>query len=184
MEFVEPIKGLRTIRRIKNYLRVRSARDYCLFTLGINVALRISDLLSLRVKDVENKEFFYIRESKTNNAIKVAIPINAQEAVSFYLDKTDLSLNDFLFPGKFRGRPLTRQAVHLLIKQWTEANEIEGNFSTHSLRKTWARSAIYDFNIPITDVSHKLGHSSVAVTKLYLGITQSEINKVEMIVNL
>ena len=52
MEFVQPIRDLKKIETIKKLLRQQNLRDYCLFVVGINSGLRISDLLKLRVSDV------------------------------------------------------------------------------------------------------------------------------------
>jgi integrase len=51
MNFVEPIRDRKKITQIKNQLRgQRRYRDLLLFVVGINTALRISDLLALRVE--------------------------------------------------------------------------------------------------------------------------------------
>ena len=52
---VNPIKNLKDIEKIKRYLlKMDNKRNYCLFVVGINVGLRISDLLSLKLNDVFN----------------------------------------------------------------------------------------------------------------------------------
>ena len=57
MEFVEPIRDVRKIAQIKNTLRgANKIRDLLLFELGINSALRISDLLKVQVQDLFDKE--------------------------------------------------------------------------------------------------------------------------------
>ena len=54
MEFVQPIRDKKQIEAIKRHLKGNEygLRDLCLFTLGINSGLRISDLLKLKVGDV------------------------------------------------------------------------------------------------------------------------------------
>ena len=52
MKAVDPIKDVQKIREIKQKLRATNSRDYLLFTMGINLALRASDLLALKVGDV------------------------------------------------------------------------------------------------------------------------------------
>jgi integrase len=50
MNFVEPIRDRKKIAQIKNLLRGQGRfRDLLLFTVGVNTALRISDLLQLRI---------------------------------------------------------------------------------------------------------------------------------------
>ena len=57
MELVEPIRDIRKIEKMKKYLKAKSLRDYCLFTVGINSGLRVSDLLNLRVGALVNKNW-------------------------------------------------------------------------------------------------------------------------------
>ena len=52
MEHVEPIRDRKKINAMKKYLKGNRTRDWCLFVLGINSGLRISDLLRLTVGDV------------------------------------------------------------------------------------------------------------------------------------
>ncbi|WP_348520928.1 hypothetical protein [Alicyclobacillus fastidiosus] len=56
MEFVEPIRDKRKIEAMKLVLRGSNLRDYCLFVLGINSGLRVSDLLRLNIEDVLNEK--------------------------------------------------------------------------------------------------------------------------------
>ena len=65
MKFVEPIRKLSDIEKIKQKLRAHP-RDLLLFEFGINTGLRISDILKLKVKDVKNKKHITIVEQKTH----------------------------------------------------------------------------------------------------------------------
>ena len=79
MNTVEPIREIQKILAIKRILKEQSnPRDYLLFTMGINFALRINDLLSLKVKDVLDKkgeiiEYLHLREQKTKKEKKIKI---------------------------------------------------------------------------------------------------------------
>ena len=55
MGTVEPIREIKDIKRIEKYLAKQSEQNLLLFTLGINCGLRISDILSLNIEDVRNK---------------------------------------------------------------------------------------------------------------------------------
>ena len=54
MEYVQPIRDLEKIEEIKSILKEEGTRNLLLFCLGINTALRISDLLRFKVGDVRN----------------------------------------------------------------------------------------------------------------------------------
>ena len=76
MNFVEPIRDRKKIAQIKNQLRgQRRSRDLLLFVVGINTALRISDLLELQVgyflDDHQHiKPRFWIKEQKRGQNLK------------------------------------------------------------------------------------------------------------------
>jgi len=156
MNPVEPIRDTSKLANIKRNLR-KQPRNYCLFTLGINTALRVGDLLALKVKDVTEggkvKEFITLREQKTGKDKRVKLNRSATEAIEFYLSKVNLKPGDFLFPGRT---------------------------STQAITRYQARQA----GIPLELIQAKLGHASPAVTRRYIGITADEIEHVENHVNL
>ncbi len=51
---------------------------------------------------------------------------------------------------------------------------LKGNFGNHTLRKTWGYQARMNA-VPMEIIQHKLNHSSITVTKRYIGITNDEI---------
>ena len=60
---VDPIRDEQKIQTMKSYLKGKNLRDHALFVVGINIALRITDLLALTWADVvdENGKFKEIR---------------------------------------------------------------------------------------------------------------------------
>ena len=65
---VQPIRDYNQIIDMKWSLkRFCGERDYILFLLGINTGLRVSDLLSLKIKDVKKKKKVVIQEGKTES---------------------------------------------------------------------------------------------------------------------
>jgi integrase len=191
MNSVEPIKSTQKVFAIKQYIlgdqyseRYR-ARDYLLFIFGINSALRISDLLSLKVKDVLNsqgeiKEYLKIRTRKTKKELAILINESIKKALENYFEKEKFpDPNDYLFKTH-TGQRLDRIRAWTLVKRWIKAVGLEPeNYGTHTLRKTWGYHSRKNFGIPIELISEKLGHRSNAVTKRYIGISQEEINNIE-----
>ena len=73
MNIVQPIKKIEDIQKIKKYL-AKKPRNALLFSFGINTGLRISDILSLDVGEVKDKDYIEIGEKKTNKYKK--FPLN------------------------------------------------------------------------------------------------------------
>ncbi len=90
MNFVEPIRDRKKIAQIKNLLRgQRRFRDLLLFAVGINTALRISDLLQLRIGDFLDDEGrirrrFWLKEQKRGKRHEVVINESIHAAFDEY----------------------------------------------------------------------------------------------------
>ena len=186
MNSVEPIRDPRKIVAIKNMLKGQDhPRDYLLFTLGINFALRIGDLLRLRVKDVLDeqgkiRDHIYLREAKTGREKRIKLNRPAREALEYYFSKVrPLDPDEPLFKAHRSGKPLDRTMVYKLISQWCkDVGLTQVRCGTHTLRKTWGYQARKQ-GIPIELIQAKLGHRSPAVTRRYIGITDEEIGEIE-----
>lgn len=70
MNTVQPIREREKINEMKHYLKQRSDRDHLLFVMGINLGLRISDLLRLIAAGVA-KDFHTLKEHKTGKTRRV-----------------------------------------------------------------------------------------------------------------
>lgn len=185
MTTVEPIRDAKKIVAIKEILKNgKYPRDYLLFTLGINVALRVSDLLALRVKDILDRqgnivEALHIREQKTNRQTKIILNRTAKEALEYYFNKAGVKDGDeWLFRSLRSSGPLDRIRANTLVNRWCEDVGLQGKFGTHTLRKTWGYRA-RKLGVPIELIQEKLGHRSPAITKRYIGITQEEVSNIE-----
>ena len=55
MRYVQPIRDMDQVQEFMDYLDETNKRNFIMFMLGINLGLRISDVLELRVRDVRNK---------------------------------------------------------------------------------------------------------------------------------
>lgn len=187
MNTVEPIRDRIKINAIRNNLKLeKNPRNYLLFVMGINSALRISDLLKLKIKDVIDnrgniKESIYIRQKKTGKEIAPLINDSMREAIKYYLERIgNWGFEDYLFKSKRNpNRALERVMAWYLINKWcADVGLDNGRIGTHSLRKTWgyhARKA----GIDLETIMIKLGQKSISSTKAYIGISQEEIGAVE-----
>lgn len=183
MNSVDAIKNKKDIDTLKRYLRgKKNLRDYVLFVCGINLGLRIGDLLSLKVGDIHNKERLTIRQQKTSKIANLVISDTVKKAVSEYINVANLKEEDFLFKSRTGDKPITRSQAHRVLSEAATACKIK-NISCHSLRKTFGFQ-LYSQGVDLTRVARLLSHSSVATTMFYLGITQSELDEAVLKLNL
>jgi integrase len=195
MNFVEPIRDRKKIAQIKNLLRGQGRyRDLLLFTLGINSALRISDLLNLRISHFLDdhggyKRRFWIHEQKRNKrhevVINQSIRLALEEYLAAYPSIADISENFVFFNTKMNiySESIKRGQAWKIIVANCHAVGLRGNYGTHSLRKTWGYHARMR-GVDLALIMHKLNHESIAYTKRYLGITDEELQAVAQRLNL
>jgi integrase len=195
MNFVEPIRDRKKIAQIKNLLRGQHRlRDLLLFTVGVNTALRISDLLDLRIGyflDGQNrpKPRFLIHEKKHKKRHEVVLNQSIREALKEFLScYAGIEENPEYF-AFFNTKkmdftiPIKRGQAWKFIVSICEDVGLAGNYGTHSLRKTWGYHARMQ-GVDLALIMHKLNHESIAYTKRYLGITDEELEAVAQRLNL
>lgn len=190
MQFVEPIRDKKKIEQIKNNLRWSGKiRDLLLFHLGIVSALRISDLLSLKVSDIMDdkwniREYFEVSESKTDKKHRVTINPKLIESIELYKSAYPNIINkpdNYLFFAKktfpLGSKAIDRKMWRLLIDGRCRDVGLVWNYWWHSLRKTrWYQARTSGVSLEL--IQHKLNHASLTVTKRYLGITDDELAEV------
>jgi integrase len=187
---VEAIKNVRDISKIKQFLLgKKSKRDYLLFVLGINVGLRIGDLLSLKIADVVDeagniKRAVSIVEQKTRKHKEFELNKSAREAIRLYLEEvTDFDDNTSLFSSRKGSKAITTRSAHKIIKTTLRELRIKGNYGTHSLRKTFGYHR-YNNGVKLETLQKVFNHSSSTVTLRYIGITREVICDAYNCVNL
>jgi len=192
MEIVQPIRDPKKVIAIKKMLRGQdNPRDYLLFVLGINTALRISDLLKLNVGDVldnqgEITDTLYVRVQKTKKAMEVDLPPSAVEAIKHYFDvvrPTDHTAP--LFISDRTKERMNRTQTWRLINRWCrDVGLTKSRYGNHTLRKSWGYMARKYNNVDISVIRERLGHQSTTVTERYIGVTADEVKKAVHLVNL
>ena len=187
MKVVQPIRETRKIEAMKKILRAGGKRNEMLFVLGINSALRISDLLSLTVSDIldENgnvKEAVSLSEQKTGQ--NKLFPLNdaAKKVIAEYVEEARPDREATLFPSRKGGKAISRIQAWEILKNAAEEVGIP-NVGTHTLRKTFGYH-IYMRTNNLGLVQKLLNHRSSVETLRYVGIEQNEINNAYLNLNL
>lgn len=192
MEFVQPIREKRQIEAMKRILRGNPGtglRDHCLFVLGINSGLRVSDLLQLTVGEVLDskakvRDRITLREQKTGKAKNFPISQTAAKAIKEYLDtRRGCERTEPLFRSRKEHGHLRRAQAYKIIRDAARSVGIEEAIGTHTLRKTFGYWA-YKEGKDLTLIQKLLNHASPAVTLAYIGITQEQLDDVYLSLNL
>jgi integrase len=158
---------------------IRSGNDRILGFLvivGMNTGLRIGDLLTLQYEDFENDSISII-EKKTKK--KRLIRINDNIKLAFYI----LKINSENKTGPVFMTRLGTIYSCQYINRWLKLKfgSKKTRTSCHSMRKGMARQVFFKNNESdkaLIYLSELFNHSSLAMTKKYLGIRQEELDDI------
>ena len=174
-QLVQPIRDKQKIEEIKSVLKENGTRDLLLFCMGINIGLRISDLLKLKIADVRNKTHVEIKEQKTGKVKRFPIFGNLQSLIDDYTKNKPLS--DYLFKSRNGvNKPITRVMAYMIINEACKKCGIQDNIGTHTLRKTFGYHHYQQFH-DVAILQYLLNHSSPSITLRYIGIAQDNVEE-------
>lgn len=170
-------------------------RHKAMFIMGINIALRVSDLLSLKWNDVYDKNWEFlegkkikpIKTQRTNKHVLLVYNDAFRQAIEEYRQYCNITNMDrYIFISR-EGGHIQPQSAGKVIKGAALELGIKYNVNTHSMRKAFAR--IYydhadDKGQALIDIMIIFGHSSMKITKDYLCITEDSIRRVYNSMNL
>jgi integrase len=179
MNKVQPIRNPKDLERMKAILRRQSLRNYVLFRVGCNTALRPGDLVGLRVGSVrdergEIRERITVRQEKTGKTARFKLPESVRKELTEYT--AGMKEDSPLFPSRQGGKAITTVQMWRIISTAADKAGID-EIGAHSLRKSWGYRAYKDTK-NIAAVQHQLCHSNPKETMRYIGMDDDEAESV------
>lgn len=174
LQWNEAMQLVRSLYKDANY------KMSLLISIGCFWGLRISDILSLRWKDILNVDEFTIIEHKTGKQRTIRInPQLKRHITECYKQINPIGINAPILVSQ-KGTVYTIQRINIILKEIKAKYKLSiKNFSCHSLRKTFGRQ-VYNQNsdnaeLALVKLMELFNHSNVAITKRYLGLRQEEL---------
>jgi integrase len=174
LQWNEAMQLVRSLYKDANY------KMSLLIGVGCFWGLRISDILSLRWKDILNVDEFTIIEHKTGKQRTIRInPQLKRHITDCYKQINPIGINAPVLVSQ-KGTVYTIQRINIILKEIKANYKLAiKNFSCHSLRKTFGRQ-VYNQNsdnaeLALVKLMELFNHSNVAITKRYLGLRQEEL---------
>ena len=165
---------IRKLAKDNNYLMS------LLVALGCFTGLRISDILALRWNQILGVDEFSIIEKKTGKKRMLRLNPQLQKHIQeCYEHIKPIGVKAPILVSQ-KGTIFTIQAINRILKDIKKKYKVKiKNFSCHSLRKTFGRQ-VYNMNsenseLALVKLMELFNHSSVSITKRYLGLRQEEI---------
>ena len=186
MGTAQPIRNEKELEAFRKYYleQKQNYRNYALICLGVNSALRISDILKLKWSDVYDakkrcfRKHIIITEKKTGKENRIAINSNTKMGLQIYLNSLHyFDVDEYIFAGQKEHSHLCRSQAFRIVQKAAECTTHSHNISCHSLRKTFGYHAWKQGTQPamLMDIYN---HSSYTITKRYLGINQDEKDEI------
>ena len=143
-------------------------RDWMLFKIGVNSALRIEDLAQLKVDDNLLRGYLYTREMKTGKEQSFEMNDQLAKDIKEYIKRNNLYAGEYLFQsGKGKNKPITRQNAYIRLRDYADEVGVRYPIGCHSMRKFFARN-YYEKTGDILTLQKMLNHSSYIVTLRYI----------------
>ncbi|HEX9020241.1 MAG TPA: site-specific tyrosine recombinase XerD [Nitrospirota bacterium] len=156
-------------------------RDKAMLEVLYATGLRVSELVGLRLAELNLERGFLIVMGKGSRERAVPLGEVAVGAVKRYLDGARALLlkggnSDCLFISA-RRRGMTRQMFWERIRRYTRQAGIRGNISPHTLRHSFA-THLLDNGADLRTVQAMLGHADISTTQIYTQVSRERLKKV------
>lgn len=155
----------------------KEIRDKAMLELLYATGMRVSELISLRLEDV-NLAMNYILCNSSGKERVIPIENAAKTALESYIRNVRTGMcgkSEYLFTN-MKGNPMTRQGFWKLIKAYAKKAGIEKDITPHTIRHSFA-SHLVSNGADLKAVQEMLGHSDISTTQIYLKSRQSRIKE-------
>jgi integrase len=176
-DYLEWNQAMNLVRNLYNDKKFKMS---LLISFGSFWGLRISDLLSLKWKNVYDLDEFSLVEHKTGKTREIKINDQLKHHISdCYQNIRPRSLDENIFTSQ-KGSVYSVQRINVILKDLKVKYNLKiRNFSSHSLRKCFGREifnrSAENAELAIVKLSQLFNHSNPSITRRYLGISQKEL---------
>ncbi len=158
----------------------KEIRDKAMLELLYATGIRVTELITLKLSDVNMSMNFILCRDRTKERI---IPFGsaARNALARYLDGTreemlENKASDVLF-ANCSGQPMSRQGFWKLIKYYAKKADIKADITPHTLRHSFAAHLVEN-GADLRSVQEMLGHSDISTTQIYANMNHNHIREV------
>ncbi len=154
-----------------------SRRNELIISILYWCALRVSEMASLKVKDIniDSKTLTLWKSKKSDNPELVPIPAHLVKDISRWVKEHNKEPSEPLICSQ-KGGSLSRSRIYRIIKENGLKANIRKDLTTHTFRRSRATHLLND-GLPIEKVSRLLRHNRLESTMTYLKISVEDLKK-------
>ncbi len=161
---------------------LKTPRDRLLFALGTSTGLRITELLSIRIRDVVQHDAIVERiyiERKNSKGKTSGSSVLLNPRLHHLIEEVvkGRTLESYLFEG-YLGQAMARQSAWRILKDAANALKLPGKVATHSMRKTFAQKIYAATGKDVVKTAYALRHSDLTNTMKYLSFETEELDDI------
>lgn len=156
----------------------RATRDKAILELLYSSGLRVSELVSLDMADLDIKESLIRVKGKGKKERIVPVGSKAMDAIKNYLPEriTKKRRSSSIFLNN-RGGRLTERSIRRILLIYSRILNLKGNLSPHTLRHTFATHMLHG-GADLRSIQELLGHSSLSTTQKYTHVDITHLTEV------
>lgn len=159
----------------------KGARDKAMLELLYATGIRVSELVSLDVSDVDTISGIIICRNINGKCRTIPFGNIAFKYLKIYLNDFREKLNGDIDESalflNFHGKRITRQGFWKIIKYYTNKAKISKSITPHTLRHSFAVHLIEN-GADLQSIQEMLGHSDISTTQVYNKINKNRIREV------
>lgn len=152
-------------------------RNKAMLELMYGCGLRVSELVSLTMNDIDMTNCFIRILGKGSKEREIPLGEYAIEYLNLYLGKRDLLLKDKPCNQLFlnnHGQGMTRQGFFKILKSLLKEKGLNTDVSPHTLRHSFATHLI-NRGADLRSIQEMLGHSDISTTKIYTRVSDDKV---------
>jgi len=178
-KYLPDVLSVLEVERIFSSIKTEKAkgiRNLAMLEILYGSGLRISELINLRVKDLNLSAGFLKCLGKRGKERIVPLSKTSIEAVKKYLERVNLRDEDILFPNP-SGKKLSRMGVFKTIKKIVKNAGINGKITPHTFRHSFATHLLQN-GADLRIIQELLGHAKISTTQIYTHISRQKLKQI------
>jgi site-specific recombinase XerD len=162
---------------VRMYKAVPYLKHKAMILTSYSTGIRASELARIKVSDIDSKRMLIrIDQGKNRKDRYVRLPVKLLEILREYWQSETVKSKTWLFPGRPRTEPITRNSVRNMVHKAKEAASIQKQVTTHTMRHSFATHQLED-GVDIRKIQLMLGHRSLRTTAKYLHVASNYLEE-------